>query len=682
MALTGLTVLGAVYAQHDSASPSLGAQPAWAHPGPPGHSHRTPTTTAKPRCYSRYSCYRATTTTKRPRCYNPYSCYRITTTTKRPRRPPATTTKRPRCYNPYSCYRITTTTKRPRRPPATTTKRPRCYSRYSCYRATTTTKRPRRPPATTTTKRPATTTTKRQQATRRPATTTTRRRPSSTIPQPRRRPVTTTTRRPATTTTTQTGCRGWACGHVDSGVSKGYLPESFDHDRDTNIEDLRRIIEAYGSHNSDFDTDAAIEALKNSESVEVDRGDMFNVIAAGLSITYDPDDPFKVASELADRGILKGHDRDGDGISNPYIRPDADPDSTMTNEQLAAFLDRITPEGTDNGPRPPTTRPPDQPGDPGKPGKPGKPADPDKPGKPGKSGKPSRPGEPGKPDTKNPPDPADPDSSNPGAPKLPADKACGSGLTLDGNRRNGLLSRLQWATLANLGTRGEPGRPWPPHRDVPGGGAYLHLSASPMWPVVSAQGGWNVVGNDGCGWRVVSFEARLTQLLAWNSTHYAAMRRADSLRPDAGFGIYLQIWDNLSAAEKAQAQRNHVNHDVSAPSCPIAKATVSADSYVDCRWELATPGIWRWQAGVCFEAVSGGQTFRDCETLAEGVEWFLEIIDYTSGFTLQPPGGALLNEPRPRLLAAGAPEPEPGHESPSGHETESVAGSEAGSGSE
>ncbi len=407
-------------------------------------------------------------------------------------------------------------------------------------------------------------------------------------------------------------------------MAEGYLPETFDPDRDSNTEDLRKIIEDFGKRNRYFKTDEALKALRDIESVEVERGDMFNVIAAGLGITYDPNDPFKVASELADRGILYGHDRDGDGVVNPYERPDADPDSTMNNEQLAAFLDRITGSnsnsgGNSNGQQP--NSPGGQnPNNPGSPGNPGKPVDPD---------------------TQEPPNPRNPDSTDPNSPEDPDKQGaprvgvCANGLTLDNNSRSRILGHLKWATLVSVKTQGEPGRPWPPHPSVPGGSTYLHLAGSPMWPVVSPQSNLSFTSSDGCRWQVASFEARLTQLVPWDSNHRAMIVRADSARPGTGFGSYLRRWDNLSAAQKAQAQRSHISADVNAPSCPMLTAQVSADSYGLCRWELATPGIWTWQANACFEADVNSRQFRDCETLAEGLEWFLEIIDYTSGITLK-----------------------------------------------
>ena len=375
-------------------------------------------------------------------------------------------------------------------------------------------------------------------------------------------------------------CEGWACEHVNSGITKGYLPENFDPDRNTHTEDLRKIIKAYGEHNPDFDTDAALKALKDKKpGEEADRGDMFNALAAGLGIPYDPEDPFDVADELADMGILQGHDRDGDGVANPYSRPDADPESTMTNEQLAALLDRIpTTDDPGNGGGPISRRPP-------------------------------------------PPDGG------------PDDKACTTGLALSSRERSLLLAQLQWATLVGIEPQGEPGRPWPPHPDVPGGTEYLLVAGSPVWPVVDPQGAWYVARDDGCLWEAIGVQTRLTQLLPWRPSHRSTIENADSARPGAGFDTYLSRWDNLIPAQQAEAQQHHTNRDVSA-SCGIATAMVSVDSYDRCRWELPAPGVWSWQARACFEGVAESVTFYQCATLARGVEWFLEIIDYTSGITL------------------------------------------------
>ena len=414
--------------------------------------------------------------------------------------------------------------------------------------------------------------------------------------------MTTTTRQPAPTTTQAAGgdphCQSWACKEINAGIENGYLPDDYNPDEDTGAEDLLAIIERYGEHNPGFDADAALATLPQEGTA--DRGDMFIAIAIGIGIDVDPEaDPFEVADELADLGILLGLDGDGDGIANPYNRPDADPDSAMTNAELAAFLDRIS---TNNGG-----------GGGGGPG--------------GGGGNP--PGRGG-------------DDREP----------CTTGLGLTAGDRSRFVSQLRWVTLVGIEPQGEPGRPWPPHPDVPGGTEYLLVAGSPVWPVTDSGGVWYVVSEDGCLWEVISTQTRLTQLLPWRPSHRAAIENADSVRPGAGFDTYLSRWDHLSAAEQAQAQQHHTDRDVSA-SCGIETAMVSLDSYDRCRWELPAPGVWSWQARACFRGVTENAAFHQCATLAQGVEWFLEIIDYTSGITLQHDSGATpLAEPRRPAPAA------------------------------
>ena len=417
--------------------------------------------------------------------------------------------------------------------------------------------------------------------------------PPTTSPPTTTQPPTTTTQPPAPTTTQAAGsdpdCQSWACREINAGIENGYLPDDYNPDEDTGAEDLLAIIELYGEHNPGFDADSAIETLP--EEGNADRGDMLIAIAIGIGLDVDPEaDPFEVADELADLGILLGHDGDGDGITNPYSRPDADPDSTMTNAQLAAFLDRIPTGGGGGGGSPPGG------GGGGPPG--------------GGGGSP--PGGGG-------------DDEEP----------CTTGLGLTAGDRSQFVSQLQWMTLVGIEPQGEPGRPWPPHPDVPGGAEYLVVSGSPVWPVIDPDAVWQVPSDDGCLWRAARVQARFTQLLPWSARHRSMIENAGEARPSTGFDAYLSRWDNLSAAQQAQAEQHHRSSDVDA-SCEIATAMAAADSYDRCRWELAKPGVWSWQASACFEGVGEeGATFHECATLARGVEWFLEIIDYTSGITLQ-----------------------------------------------
>ena len=183
-------------------------------------------------------------------------------------------------------------------------------------------------------------------------------------PDPLPPPVTTTTLQPTTTTapavwqpttttapavwqtTTTTappvgggGCdptQTWACDEVNAGIGAGYLPDDFNPHDPTQTQDLLQIIEDFGAQHPSFDQDAALLALQDAGH-ETDRGEMFNAIAAGLGIPYNPEDGGDAAGELGDLGIVWGHD--GDPTNNPH--GDADPDSTLSNAALAALLDRI-----------------------------------------------------------------------------------------------------------------------------------------------------------------------------------------------------------------------------------------------------------------------------------------------------------------------------------------------------
>lgn len=216
----------------------------------------------------------------------------------------------------------------------------------------------------------------------------------------------------------------------------------------------------------------------------------------------------------------------------------------------------------------------------------------------------------------------------------PDEEVCATGLDLSERERRLFVSQLEWRTLVGIEPQGEPGRRWPPHPDVPGGMDYLVVSGSPVWPVIDSGASWYVARDDGCRWEAASVQTLLTQLLPWRTSHRSAIENADTVRPGAGLDTYLSRWDNLSAAQQAQARQHHTDHDVSA-SCGIETARIAADSYGRCRWEVARPGVWSWQARACFERTGAGAAARECATLARGIEWFLEIIDYTSGITLQ-----------------------------------------------
>ena len=406
----------------------------------------------------------------------------------------------------------------------------------------------------------------------------------------------------------------WACQEITAGINDGYLPEGFNPHDDVDTQDLLLIIEDFGNANPNFDVQAALLALQDAGH-ETDRGEMFNAIAAGLGIPYNPEDGGDAADELGDLGIVWGHD--GDPTHNPY--GDADPDSTLSNAALAALLDRIE-DYTGSGGGSPTVGG----------GAPGPCATGEHRHTPGGGCHPH-------------PDPGCTASGTYGAIAGSGhstvvtgvcapdqnNEVCTTGLALTNNDRTAFAAQLRWETLVGIEPQGEPGGPWPPHLDVPGGAEFLVVSQSPVWPVADPGARWETVNqDDGCLWVAAHVETQVSQMLPWRSSH----RRA--LENDSRFDVYLGRWDNLSPGQRAQAIQRHHNGDVNA-RCPLETATVSEDSYDQCRWELPESGVWSWQARACFEADAGHAIYRDCATLSQGIEWFLGIIDYTSGITVR-----------------------------------------------
>lgn len=462
--------------------------------------------------------------------------------------------------------------------------------------------------------------------------------PPTTTTAPAPRPTTTTTAptwrpTPATTTTTVPppatedevcGTPGtWACDEVTAGRDEGYLPGGFDPHDEADPEQVRQIIEDFGEQNPHFDAQAALAALQDMGD-ETERGEMFNAIAAGLGIPYDPDgDGSELADELGELGIVFGHD--GDPTNNPV--DDADPTSVLFNDQLAALLDRVedvtVPGGGDTGVVSPGG---------------------------GNSATPcasSQHRHSSGGSCHAHPDPGCTPSGTysavngsghktvaTGVCAPPADdEACASGLALTASERTRFAEQLRWQTLVRIEAHGEPGVRWPPHPDVPGGDEFLVVSRSPVWPVLDSGAQWEVTDDsDGCVWVASSLETQVWQMLPWSTGHRRMLEAAGT------FGVYLNRWDGLNPGRQAQAIQRHQNGDVNM-TCPLATATVSQDAYDQCRWKLSESGVWRWQARACFEASAGDAVYRECEVLAEGVEWFLGIGDYTSGITVQAGAG-------------------------------------------
>ena len=164
---------------------------------------------------------------------------------------------------------------------------------------------------------------------------------------------------------------------------------------------------------------------------------------------------------------------------------------------------------------------------------------------------------------------------------------------------------------------------------MPGGRQFLVVSESPVWPVVDPGAQWVTVNQqDGCVWSATEVETQVSQMLPWRADHRAALEAA------GGFDLYLSRWDNLSADQQVSTAQRHVDRDIDV-QCALATTKVSADSYDQCRWELPASSVWSWRAVACFEAASTVATFRECATLASGIEWFRPIDDYTQLITMQ-----------------------------------------------
>ena len=234
------------------------------------------------------------------------------------------------------------------------------------------------------------------------------------------------------------------------------------------------------------------------------------------------------------------------------------------------------------------------------------------------------------------PDP-DPDPDDP--------SVCAGGVdaAISEDQRQAFAGELWWETLLAVGGQDEPDQPWPPHPDVPGAVSWLVVSASPVWPVVdpdAAATPWAAVdADDGCVWVATAVQTRVRQLLPWIPGDRQMVQAADAARPEAGLGVYLQRWDNLTAAQRAAVIAYQPDRDITS-DCALDVAAVSGDSRAQCSWELPVPGVWHWQARACFSAVVDADTLEGCATLAGGVAWFLSINDYTQQITLDARRGA------------------------------------------
>ncbi len=213
------------------------------------------------------------------------------------------------------------------------------------------------------------------------------------------------------------------------------------------------------------------------------------------------------------------------------------------------------------------------------------------------------------------------------------DPPCSTGLSLSASDRALFLSGVGWETLVDIRAQGPPGELWPPHPDVPGGSEFLVVARSPVWSVVDPLAQWTVPSADGCVWEVTTIGVSVSQMVPWRAGHRSAIEAADAARPGAGFGTYLTRWDNLSATQRSQARQYHVSRDPS-NTCDIVEAQDPALARTQCSWALPWAGVWRWRVRACFEGVTDEDTYSECAVLDSGVEWFLNIVDYTQQITL------------------------------------------------
>ena len=218
------------------------------------------------------------------------------------------------------------------------------------------------------------------------------------------------------------------------------------------------------------------------------------------------------------------------------------------------------------------------------------------------------------------------------------DPPCSTGLSLSESERLAFLADLRWETLVDIKPQGPPGERWPPHPDVPGGSEFLVVADSPVWTVIDSAA-WSVPSLDGCVWEATDVEVVVTQLLPWRAGDRLDIEDAAEARPGAGFDTYLARWDRLSAIQRSQAQQHHPGGGVS-HTCDFEDATDPDLAKSRCSWELPWAGVWNWSVSACFEGVTSERTYEECAVLDSGVEWFLNIVDYTQQITLSAGGPA------------------------------------------
>ena len=191
--------------------------------------------------------------------------------------------------------------------------------------------------------------------------------------------------------------------------------------------------------------------------------------------------------------------------------------------------------------------------------------------------------------------------------------------------RAALAAEVGWHSFIEAGPAGPAGKPWPPHPELPGGYEHIVIAHSPIWPRVDDPADLDVSTGAGCLWSAEWLQASVTQMLPWIPAHRSAVEA------HGGHASWLGVWDRLSADQQAEAQALHTDGDLTSVACPVdvaADPTEPSDtnaSYVQCRWELARPGVWHWQLDAQF--ANSGQSVT--ETLAENITWFRSFDAYT-----------------------------------------------------
>ena len=179
-----------------------------------------------------------------------------------------------------------------------------------------------------------------------------------------------------------------------------------------------------------------------------------------------------------------------------------------------------------------------------------------------------------------------------------------------------VADRLQWRTALAI----DPNGPGPAHPQVPGGGDYLIVDNTPVWP--TASGNLDVVDprdpddpDDDCAWTAQQIISRATERVPWN----------DQTLLQEQFPAVWSRWSGLTAARRAAIEASHTPQDVTS-SCPVE----DPDPQTNCAWSLPEPGVWSWSISVAYlnDDSENGEL-----AAAAGHSWFQPIEAHTKTHT-------------------------------------------------